>query len=471
MGTSNMGSSASMSGMEPVVEAAQEGTGPERGHGILPDLRVLIICTHFPPSNATGARRPYYLARTLLDQGIGVTVLTSTMELPDPWMAEMEGIEVLRLPTTPIPDDLTKTQRRLAYLYWRLKDHVAHVIPRTLAFLFLPLDIESRMDFDERRVSEQIMRCDIVVSTGPGWSTFEFGHRISQHWGCPFLVDYRDPWNVVIPEVGLRTVTWYGSGLIGWLKRLRMRRVERKYTAQVAGVTGATRTVMLNALRCVGEHPSMVVHNGFDFHEVQCSVEPYSKLTMLYTGRLYHEQEWNIVVEALETIHSERPELAKEIELLLVGPISEDHSLLNVLHQCAERTGMVRMMGRVGRDEALDLQRSVDLLLHVGFKDKRGILPVKFIEYLNAGRPILQVSTGYDEQEKILGMTRTGTVHPTGDSLRDRLIECWALRSAGKAIPHHPDEQVLADYTWASQMGRWSQFIQQVYLKSEKCSP
>ena len=424
-------------------------------------FRVLIICTNFPPSNSTGARRPYYLARTLLEQGFEVAVLTSALELPDPWMAELAGIEVLRLATTPVPDGMNKAQRGIAFSYWRLKDHVLHIIPRTLAFLFLPLDFSSRMDFDEIEVAARIHRCDLVVSTGPGWSTFEFGHRISDHWECPFMVDYRDPWNVIIPEVGLRTVTWHGSGPIGWLKRLRMRRAEQMYTGKVVGVTAATRTVLLNALKCIGEHPAKVVHNGFDIQTGNQKVGPRNKMTLLYTGRLYHEQEWNIVLEALEAVHSEDPEGAKEMELLLVGPISDDRSLMKRLNQCADRTGMVRMLGRVGRNEALSLQQSADLLLHVGFKGKEGILPVKFMEYLNAGRPILQVSTGYDDQERILELTKTGTIHASVDSLTKMILKCLELRRSGGEIPHKPNEIALAEYTWKNQMERWAEFIEE----------
>ncbi len=401
------------------------------------------------------------MAKALQDQGFEVAVLTSAMELPDPWMAEMVGIEVLRLPTTPMPDGLNMAQRGLALLYWRLKGHMVNVIPRTLAFLFLPLDFASRMDFNEIEVAARIDRCDLVVSTGPGWSTFEFGHRISENWKCPFMVDYRDPWNAVIPEVGLRTVTWYGNGPIGWMKRLRMRHAERKYTANVAGVTAATHTVLLNALKCMGEHPAKVVHNGFGVQTFPQKADRGNKMTMLYTGRLYHEQEWDIVVEALEIIHTENPDLAKEMELLLVGPISEDYKLLKQLSHCAERTGMVRMVGRVGRNEALALQQNVDLLLHVGFKGKRGILPVKFIEYLNAGRPIIQVSTGYDDQERILELTETGTIHATAASLVKRILKCLELRRSGAVIPHKPNEDVLAEYTWESQMGGWVKFIEQ----------
>lgn len=430
-------------------------------------IRVLLICTHFPPTNATGARRPYYLAKTLLELGFDVLVLTSAKELPDPWDADLEGMEVLRLPVTPIPDGLNSIQRGSAYLYWRLMGHSYHLVPRTIAFFFLPLDFSSRMDFDERFVAARFTRADIVVSTGPGWSTFEFGHRISTYWGCPFLVDYRDPWNAVIPGVGLRTVTWYGDGLIGWLKRLRMRRLERRYTSRAAGITAATEAFLENALRSVGHHPSRVIHNGFNTIPTNIAVIYFPKLTFLYTGRLYHEQEWDIVLEALNYIFAIDPVAAQEIQLLLVGPTSEAPELLMKLKECADRTGMVRMMGRVGRDEALELQRSADALLHVGFKGKRGILPLKFIEFLNAGKPILQVSTGSDVQERILKETETGTVHPTAASLADKLMEYRSIWASGKAIPHSPNVEALDVYSWKNQMSGWVDFIRDT-LEEEK---
>src|SRR5690606_29240365 len=70
-------------------------------------MRVLLITSQFPPSNATGARRPYYLARALADRGHQVTVLTDDRPPdPAPWTVDITGIRVERQPSTERPPDL-----------------------------------------------------------------------------------------------------------------------------------------------------------------------------------------------------------------------------------------------------------------------------------------------------------------------------------------------------------------------------
>ncbi|MFZ1618018.1 MAG: hypothetical protein WAT41_11775, partial [Flavobacteriales bacterium] len=100
-----------------------------------------------------------------------------------------------------------------------------------------------------------------------------------------------------------------------------------------------------------------------------------------------------------------------------------------------------------------------DLLLHVAFKEKRGILPLKFIEYLDADKPILQASTGQDEQEAILERTRTGTICRSPEVIVHFLLRSLILKSEGGPLPYQPDRNAIAVFSWKHQMGRWVNFI------------
>ncbi|MCW5899076.1 MAG: hypothetical protein KIT10_07375 [Flavobacteriales bacterium] len=423
---------------------------------------VLIVCQAFPPANHTGARRPYHLAKALRDAGHRTSVLTMDLKGTDPWAADLEGIEVLRLPMTRMPRGLGPLQRLLAHAFWSWEGKASHAVVRTLAFLFLPLDLASRMDLDEEVVERRLGRSPIVVATGPCWSMLEFGHRLAKRWHAVYLPDHRDPWNVWNPEVGLRTVTWYGSGLSGWLKRRHMEALERRFTANAHGFTFATHGLMENAKRVIAGRPAQVVMNGADPGPAG-EVTAHGHLRVVHTGRLYHEQEWNIVIGALDRLHRASPGRPPRLLVELWGARTEDEQLLEALRACGERTGLLRIMGRAGREETLALQRSADLLLHVAFKGKRGIVPIKFLEYMRSGRPIIQAGSGQDELGAMLAETRTGRVAGDATVLADMLAQACGNKEAGEAIAHEPLEDKLTELDWENRMLAWVKFIRDIF--------
>ncbi|MFZ1616642.1 MAG: glycosyltransferase, partial [Flavobacteriales bacterium] len=303
-------------------------------------LHVLVICTHFPPLNRTGARRPYYLARQLRDEGHRVSVLTSAETDDTTWEVNLNGIQVMRCPHSFVQRDMRAWQRWIAKAHNHFQGSIIHGPLRVLADVLLPLDHATRWDISVEEVEATIGPADIVVSTGPAWSSFDFGRRLSRAWGSTFLIDYRDPWYVHLPEVGLHAVTWMGAGLSGKLRRMRMKRSERRIISTAAGTTTATEGLSRN-ISLAGAEPNCVVFNGFESRPKGSQDTYRSGLHLIYTGQLYAEQEWDLVILAFELLHDQHIEQAKQIKLILLGPRCVDPDLLSRIHACAERTGSI----------------------------------------------------------------------------------------------------------------------------------
>lgn len=422
-------------------------------------MRILLLCTVFPPNNATGGRRPYYMARKLVNEGHRVTVVTGQSTTPGIWHVDLGGIEVIRLEMTDRPSGLPWTTRWIAWLHKKSTGRPFHGPVRVLADLVLPLDHRHCWRATPAELVARMDRQDMVIATGPSWSTFEYGHYLAQHWGASYFVDYRDPWSMAIPEVGLHTITYLGGPLSGKLRRWRMRHAERRCTSKATGITAASSLVLQNALRVIGTKPSQVTINGFDPTSRNRARERNAVFTMVYTGTVYREQEWNLVMQGIELFAQLQPGLLNQFKLIIAGARTEADQFLQPLARWMAATPQVEALERIDHKASIGLQSRADLLLHVGFKDKRGLYPLKFIEYLAAGPPIVQVSTSKDLIEAVLEHTRAGHVVNSADAFARLIAEHGMAWKAGHPVQCDPDTAAMQTYSWEHQAKQWHHFI------------
>ncbi len=431
------------------------------GVPVLPS--VLVICQHFPPLNRTAARRPYYLARHLTQMGHNVSVVTQEVGPGDDWNTSLQGMHLMRLPVTHSPHSAPSWQRWMWSIHWRLMRTPLRPLMDLCADLFLPLNPRARLDITPHAVEQQLGRHDVVVATGPGWSMFEFGAQVSRAWNSVFLPDYRDPWSVEMPEVGLLVMSDYGKQPFAWLRKRRMRRLERKFTEHAHGITAATPPFLENALRMIGERPSAVVFNGHEATHHPLRRAPTERFTLVYTGSVYWEQEWEILADALRQLRIHHPGYYRDLHVQLIGATSSHGPTMARVQHLIDTEPCVSAMIRMDRTSTIRAQGEADRLLHVGFKGKKGIVPLKFLEYVHAGVPVIQVSSTRDLQETILEGTRTGIVAPDASTLLNVMLEGIAGWRAGRPTRHDPDKAALEEYTWGHQMERWRQFILTVH--------
>jgi glycosyltransferase involved in cell wall biosynthesis len=440
--------------------AKNDGSGSRQDRSAGP-LSFLIICSAFPPANLTGARRPYYLARQLLARGHRVSILTEHFPDRTDWNADTTGMKVLRLEARRVTKDMNWIQRSLAGWSLNSKETRHGRLFRLMADLFLPLTPGHRWELDDARLEPH----DVVIATGPHWSTFEYGDRYRRMWNSSFFIDYRDPWSIAIPEVGLRITTWQGDGIAGWSRRRRMRRLEERYASNAIGVTAATPGFLQNALEIIGDRPSLTVFNGHGSSDTGISYPANERFTIAYTGSIYEEQEWHLVHQALLELQDRHPDAAAKIHVRLIGAVTLPGPVMRLVNEMSDTLPFVERVGRKDREETMALQKSADMLLHVGFKNKRDILPLKFIEYIHSGRPILQVGTDHDLQEEILLRTRTGYKAATPEEILNIILEQLRCREEGRPAQLVPDAKALQEFSWSWQMERWCEFMERSHLQ------
>lgn len=420
---------------------------------------VLIVCTYFPPLNRTGARRPYYLARALRDAGHRVGVLTSLEDADAEWHADLCGIEVMRCSRTHLQRSMRPWQLQLARLHHRLRNTPVHGPIRLLADCLLTEEHAGRWDVLPHEVAARLGRYDVVLATVPGWGPARTALELAAAWRSTFLLDYRDPWSIADPSVHMDVVSGHGTGLSGAVRRAVFKARERKLGQAAFAITAVSQAFLENARSITGNPRGKVFRSGFDPAIKPVVPVANDKFTLVYTGRLYPEQDWGLVFDALGRLASALPDLGKLFRLRIVGAVSTDKALMEQLGLAAERWDFVDLARRVPREEAVHLQHSADALLHLTYRGRKGYLPVKFLEYIGSGKPILLVTAEQDAMESILAETNTGSmVHDAATMARllhHRILEhgqgaTWRIR---------PDPAALARYQYPDCLRPWTEQI------------
>ncbi|HNK39792.1 MAG TPA: glycosyltransferase [Flavobacteriales bacterium] len=421
--------------------------------------RVLIICTWFPPVNAPGARRPYHLARSLCDRGWKVCVLTSTPEKATEPYGKSDDLHILRTPRTAATHDLNAVQRSLLRAWKATSGSPANGPLRVLTDLFLPLRPGLRWDLSPKDIENAIGPQDVVVATGPDPAVFETGARLVRHWNAVWAVDYRDPWNVAIPEVAKDIITHQGTGLAGALRRARMRKLERRYCGPADVLTAVSKTFLANAMMITGHRDGHVIHGGSVRARITRTTDPQGKFILAHTGQLYPEQPWPLFFDAITRLQQEAPDLAAQLVVRFVGATSTDLSTMHLLERAERGSGLIERMPTVTPDEAIRLQTEADALLQLALTGRKGYLPVKFLEYLGAGKPIILLSAEEDEMESALTSTRTGTIVRDARQLVAHLIAHLEAHRTGHSLKYAPDERALSAFDYATNMDRWADLL------------
>lgn len=418
--------------------------------------RVLILSTWFPPVNAPGARRPYHLAKCLLRRGWAVSVLTSTPESPTEAYGELDGLRILRTPRAAATHDLNAAQRALLRTVIATRGGWINGPLRVLADLTLPFRHGLRWDLSPSMVEQELGRQDIVVATSPDPTVFDSGARLARHWNAVWAVDYRDPWNVAMPEVAKNIITHQGTGLAGSLRRARLRRLERRFCGHADVLTAVSRAFLTNAMAVTGNTNGAMVHGGFDPGRRPPKRTVGDRFILTHTGQLYPEQPWETFFHALQELRTQHTTLADRLRVRFVGAASTDAETMRRLERAEQATGLIERSPTVGPDEAIALQQDSDALLQLALSGRKGYLPVKFLEYLGANRPIILFSDEQDEMEEALSSTRTGTIVRDGAALIAHVIEHLRMHATGGALPFDPAADALSAFDYDANMHRWA---------------
>lgn len=322
-------------------------------------MKILLLSHWFPPSNEIGAVRPYQFARFLADEGHDVTVITSSGH-SGAYDVDMAGFSVVRV-------------NRPRFVQYAESAPVG-ALKRVLKRSFYPdINRPTCGEFFQAACRAYDKGPDLVISSALPFSVHLPARKVAAFFGVPWIADNRDIW----------ANTPYRRQFLGsqffdmWYERMVLK-------SSSACLTVGPSMVRELRKRLPGKKVELLM-NGADCKPSSFVFEGYrdAPLVFSYTGILYKgKRDLSPVLDALAVVPFASRVDFYGAESFYVGLLAKRYG-----------SGAVNDCGRVGKGEVKKVQaNSHFLVLALGDDEfERTVLPGKFFEYLETGRPIIAV--------------------------------------------------------------------------------
>lgn len=405
-------------------------------------MRILIICTFFPPLNSIASLRPYSWAKYWALAGHDVTVLTPAKEENPEIGLQVKntGYSVLEVP---LPAFLSSFKRRAAGpqgnekpkrgLLGRLLDYL-----RFKKGIFNAARMPDLTDFWVLRAFKRACQeqpWDLVVSSAGPYTVHVVAYLLKKKRRCAtWVADYRDTWSN----------NYIYSGIFPF--NLIEDKLERHLLQQADCITTVSAPFAEDFKKKYRSKRVEVIENGFDPDDLRSvSVQPCfageAKFRIVHTGSIYlGKRDPSPLFQAIQNMsrsHAGQALLSK-LEVIFVGPRQSNLEELIQRYSVGE---WVKMHGFVSREKALCMQRDAHALLFLAWNDSTvdGVLTGKIFEYLYSNTPILAIGASHVEASQNLIMeAQAGHILPTVESIESYLKKNLAVCKK-EAFPFRAD--------------------------------
>jgi glycosyltransferase involved in cell wall biosynthesis len=374
--------------MSPQDPASVELLSDSESNSTVTGRSILLVAYFYPPCRDTGALRPAAMAKWLRRLGHRVTVLTTSAYGS---LADDESMGIVRT---------ADAQRWRARLHGReridaLYDSDSYAGgPHLLSRILVPEPlIAAWAPFARSRAMRlhRSYRFDCVITTSPPESAHSVGRALARR-GVPWVADLRDAWTFESLRPRYPTA----------LQRRLDVRLERRWLGAADVVACVSRPVVEDLRTRLGIDASLIPNGwdpdlGPDDAGPPQAVDPLpvadpDRASLVYTGRFgSYGRDPRSLVEALAGLARGQPDVARRIELVVAGPLTDEERRLLETDVTPAR---IVIRGSLDRVQALALQRSADALLLIASSARTQLLNIKLFEYLASGRPILALAEG-----------------------------------------------------------------------------
>jgi len=392
-------------------------------------LKLLFFAAYFPPAPLVSAVRAWNFVKQLARRGWDVTVVT-----PDPRILtradsalEIEGVK--RILVRP----------RFSYFWyanfpdqgwWR----VLYFLARRLARAF---GCDSQTSWAARAEEAcALLRAgdfDIVLATGSPFETFPVAARVAGRLGCPFVLDYRDPWT--------------DNALVWWVKASKEVIATETHLLDACAAAITVSPTLASLLRArAGNDKVRVITNGYD-PELMASIEPrtFDEFAIVYAGTFYQPAiVINPVFAALRALDQKT----------LAWRFHYFGSYTHHVRRAAKQYGLQHRVvshGFVPYREALAAIAGANLALVIATvreattAHERGIITGKFFEPIGLRTPVLLIAPPGSDVDAVA--QRTGLVTRFSGRDTEGIQRFIAGVMAGEATPPAREPE---RYSWNS---------------------
>lgn len=422
--------------------------------------RVLFISYTFPPVGGAGVQRIAKFAKYLPACQWAVSVLTAanpSVPLFDETLCTDIPVDTViqrattwepsyRLKSTIVRSERSKLHPSLGS---RTKSFA-----RTLANLLLQPDPQILWAPSAISTGKQLLSRlphDVIVASGPPFSAFLIGARLSRRFNIPLVLDYRDEWDISRTHWENRSCKGFVEGTQTWLQARTLRAANQVIaTTKLSALQLATRVAQAGATARV-EH----VYNGYDpddFPPLSSPRPRRRKFRITYAGTLWKLTSIEPLVTAAEYISATQPEMAKRLEFVVVGRCTGEQEV--VLNRLLATHVQLNRQSYLPHAETVQLMRDSDMLcvLLADTHDAARVVPAKIFEYLACKRPVLAIAPP-GEMCELLKDNPIAVCHAPGDIQAIAATLAMAIQSPQRLTPSIDDW----DVTMHSRLGQAQQ--------------
>jgi Glycosyl transferase 4-like domain len=257
---------------------------------------------------------------------------------------------------------------------------------------------------------------DVIVATGPPFSSLLLGLTLSKRSGVPLAVDFRDEWAIM--------TYWENKhfGQIGSLVQGRMQARVLKAADLVLATTPSTADTLRTQVGAALGHAKVHhIYNGFDATDYPPSLgvgartaygAGKNRFRMSFAGTLWNVTPISPVVEGIIALSRSAPELAEKLELVIAGRrTSQQEAELDRLSSTPVK--LVRLPFLAHKDAIrLMCQSDALLLINADMPNTERIINAKSFEYMAARRPIFLVAPHGDLWRLVASLPGTLMARP-----------------------------------------------------------
>jgi glycosyltransferase involved in cell wall biosynthesis len=277
---------------------------------------------------------------------------------------------------------------------------------------------------------------DAILSTFPPASSPIIAARARRLLNCPWVADFRDLW---------------GEQHYWGVRRIMQpfyARLERKTLKQADALVTVSEPWAHRLRATYSTKPVYTITNGFDPDDFRFDTPSLSRrFSITHAGYLYDGmRDPRLLFEVLRDLIAEGSVERNDIQVRFYGHAEP------WLYQRVESyglNGVVEICGLVSRPEALKRQAESQILLLLGWSDRRetGQHTGKLFEYLGSRRPILAVGGARGVLTETLKETNAGLHAQNAAELRQYLLAAYREFKDTGSVSYHLDQRAIARYT------------------------
>ena len=403
--------------------------------------RVLIIAYQFPPVGGAGVQRVSKFVKYLSSYGWQPTVLTvanpSVPVFDDSLHAECLANADIRKARTLEPGYKTKTAvaasdaGSTSWFRGMIKNAV-----RTVANFVLQPDPQILWYPFAVREGRNVLAeggFDAIVATGPPFSSFLVARKLSRETGVPYVLDYRDEWDISNAMWENKSQGHLSLAIQQWQQRLALRDA-----SVVLATTQASSNSLAHRCQEARSHArNEVLFNGFDPDDIQAAIsasrqsedEPRAtvdqtrRYRMAYVGTLWNLTSVEPLVDAIVSLAKRDPESLSFLELVFAGRRTEAQDA--ILNRLEETPIKLDRRAYLDHTAAVQLMHSSDALFLslTDVPSATRVIPAKMFEYMASRKRVLGVMPQGDAWELLVEYPGS-VLHVPGDvfGIRDSLL-------------------------------------------------